>query len=67
MSYRSIALEVGCTRRTVKRWADKIFGNIKENERSGPEPKVTSRTKRLIVREILQTQTSLRNWVRNTI
>ena len=51
---------LGCTRRTVRKWANKQFGNTKETKRSGRKTKSSSRKKRVIIHEALNTQTSLR-------
>ena len=59
-TYEFIANEFGCTTKTVKRWSNKEFGNIEEKTRTGRKSKVSTRTKRKIVREILNSRTSLR-------
>ena len=58
-TYEFIANEVGCTTKTVKIWSNKEFGNIEEKTRTGRKYKVGIRTKRKIVREILNYRTSL--------
>ena len=59
-SDRFIAQTVGCTRETVARWANRPFGITEEKKRPGPKSKTTDRTKRKIVHEIINSDTSLR-------
>ena len=55
----SIASTIKCSPRTVRRWANKAFGDIQENKRSGRKSKISNRTKQRIIREVLHNKTSL--------